>query len=428
MNEKWRMPNGYQDEEAKIEANRCLSCKNPRCETGCPTHMRIRDFIQALKNGDRKEASSIIHSCSSLPHICSIVCPHERQCVGHCILNAKQKPIQIGRLERYVTEQDPVKIKPAQSLGKRVAVIGTGPAGISCAKELSIGGVSVDMYEATSGFGGILTYGIPNYRLDKQYVEKSLAELKALSVQIFYDRKMDEQAILQLKDTYDAVFMATGLPKVRKLNIDHEDANGVYDALAFLKTVNEAVKENKGTLPVWDNTTTVVVGAGNVAMDAARCAVRLGSEVIVIYRRSEQEAPATKEEITLARQEGVSFRFLTNPVAVLVSKNQTVSGVRCEMMKLGEPDESGRRRPIGTKEYVDIHCDRFISAIGQVAEDIYNAKVLQTDHLYLVCQDFKTSVDRIYAGGDLVNSSQTVVEAMVSGRTVASMILKEFNA
>lgn len=422
MTRDWKMEEGLTTEEAILEANRCLSCKNPRCETGCPTSMRIRDFIKEMKNNNLEGAYDIIQECSSLPYICSIVCPHERQCIGHCILGIKGKPINCGGLERYVVEHVNKPLSVEKVCQKRVAIIGAGPAGVSCAKELAEKGCQVDIYEATHYFGGVMAYGIPSYRLDKSKVDRIQNELRDLGVKIHYNYKLKESEILELKKTYDAVFIATGLTKSKKLGIPKENLPGVYDALEYLRLVNSEIKYQDGVMPVLKGVT-VVLGAGNVAMDAARSAARGGSKVYVVYRRSRQEAPATKHEIACAEAEGVTFQFLNSPVEIL--GEEKVTGIRVELMELGEPDASGRRRPVGTKQYKDIPCDNVISAIGQDPEDIYDSGQLSTDHRYLVCDDLKTNVEGIYAGGDIVLGAKTVVEAMVCGRKVAKMILDD---
>lgn len=420
--EKWEMPKGYTDEEGVLEASRCLSCKVPRCETGCPTSMRIRDFIKEIKNGNLEGASEIIYECSSLPSICSIVCPHEKQCEGHCILNVKEKPIHCGALERYVVE----RVKPAYSIEKKnslkVAIVGAGPAGISCAMELAKKGTAVEIYEASDAFGGVLASGIPSYRLSLDKVHEIEQEVKALGIVIHFHCSLKEQQILDLKQKVDAVFIGIGLPLVKSLGIPGETIDGVYNALAYLKQVNDFVKFKKGALPALKGTT-VVIGAGNVAMDAARCALREGSKVIVAYRRSRIEAPASQKEIQEAEQEGIIFKFLSAPAEV-IGKNQ-VEGLKVEKMELGQPDASGRKRPVGTGEYEIISCDQIISAIGQNPADIYDAKQLSTDHLYLSCDEFRTNVSGIYAGGDIVLGAKTVVEAMVCGRKAAQLILKD---
>lgn len=424
MEDKWLAPKDFTDEEAKLEASRCLSCKNPFCQSGCPTGMRIRDFIYQIKQDNLEEASRIIAGCSSLSNICSVVCLHENQCVGHCILNRKNQPIQVGRLERYVQNKTNFKKEKQEKKNAKIAVIGAGPAGLAAAKELLSFGFSVDIYEREKVAGGVMTYGIPSYRLDYSDVLRIYEEVKALGGCFIFEKKMLESDILKLRDSYDYVFVATGLTKVRKLGIPKDTLEGVYDALDFLRQMNYAVKLNEGTLPVLYGTV-VVVGAGNVAMDAARSAVRLGADkVIIAYRRSLEEAPATRHEIHEAVEDGVEFKFLTNPTEVL--GDTRVTGVKCEIMKLLEPDESGRRRPAGTGEYTDISCDFIISAIGQIPEDIYNEGILKTDCGYLCAEDLKTNVDKIYTGGDIYLGAKTVVEAMRCGRDFARRVLEEY--
>lgn len=420
----WEMESGLSEVDAKAEASRCLSCKNPQCEVGCPASLRIRDFIKEIKNDNLVAASAIINSCSSLPNICSIVCPHEKQCIGHCILNAKGKPINCGGLERYVVSKASTKYEKNLNSSLKVAIIGSGPAGIACAKELAKNGASVTIYEKTSYFGGLLTTGIPSYRLDYCEVEKLLSELNDLGVKIIYNANIKESDILNLKTDYDAIFIGTGLTKVKKLGIPNENIAGVYNALDFLKDVNINIKLGIGKLPKL-NGKTIVIGAGNVAMDAARCAKRLGSDVTICYRRSRLEAPATKHEIALAEAEGVELRFLNNPVEIL--GKDKVEGIKVEIMKLGEPDESGRRKPVGTNQFEIIKCDNVISAIGQNPDsNIYDKNELKTDYGYLVCdENYRTNISGIYAGGDIVLGAKTVVEAMVCGRKVAKLILNQ---
>ena len=422
MNKEWIMPEGLLEKEAKIEALRCLSCKNPRCETGCPTHMRIRDFIKEIKKDNLEGAYDIINSCSDLPYICSIVCPHEKQCVGHCVLGIQGKPIHCGNLERYVVENINKPVAKEKKSNKKVAIIGAGPAGISCAKELLKAGCSVEIFEATPYFGGVLTYGIPSYRLDYSRVKRIEDELVSLGVIIHYNTHLKESEIIELKKDFDAVFISIGLTKSKRLGIPNESILGVYDALEYLKEVNLDIKFGKGSRPKLSGTV-IVIGAGNVAMDAARCAVRDGSKVLVVYRRSRLEAPATKHEIAEAEAEGVIFQFLNAPVEV-IGKDK-VTGLKVEEMQLGEPDASGRRRPVGTGKYCDISCNAIISAIGQDPEDIYDTGNFQTDYKYLVCEDLETNIKDIYAGGDIVLGAKTVVEAMDCGRKVAQKILNK---
>lgn len=422
MDNLWNKPLDYNDEEAKLEASRCLSCKKPMCQTGCPTGMRIRDFILEIKNDNLEEAAKIIDSCSSLSNICSVVCPHENQCMGHCILGKKGKPINCGKLEKYVQNKVHYVREKSEANNIKVAVIGGGPAGLACSKELLLNGFDVTIYEAQNYLGGVMTYGIPSYRLDYSDVLRISDEITSLGAKVIYNTKLMESDILKLKETYKYIFIATGLTKVRKLGIPNDNIEGVYDALDFLMKSNMAIKLNLGEAPKLSGTV-VVVGAGNVAMDAARTAVRLGaSKTIIAYRRSIEEAPATKHEINDAINEGVEFKFLTNPVEVLGSDK--VTGVKCEVMKLTEPDESGRRRPVGTNEYITIDCDYIISAIGQIPDDIYDSKIIETDHNYIKATNLKTNVDNIFVGGDIYLGAKTVVQAMRCGRDVASYIIE----
>ena len=422
MDNLWNKPLDYNDEEAKLEASRCLSCKKPMCQTGCPTGMRIRDFILEIKNDNLEEAAKIIDSCSSLSNICSVVCPHENQCMGHCVLGKKGKPINCGKLEKYVQNKVHYVREKSEANNIKVAVIGGGPAGLACSKELLLNGFDVTIYEAQNFLGGVMTYGIPSYRLDYSDVLRISDEITSLGAKVIYNTKLMESDILKLKETYKYIFIATGLTKVRKLGIPNDNIEGVYDALDFLMKSNMAIKLNLGEAPKLSGTV-VVVGAGNVAMDAARTAVRLGaSKTIIAYRRSIEEAPATKHEINDAINEGVEFKFLTNPVEVLGSDK--VTGVKCEVMKLTEPDESGRRRPVGTNEYITIDCDYIISAIGQIPDDIYDSKIIETDHNYIKATNLKTNVDNIFVGGDIYLGAKTVVQAMRCGREVASYIIE----
>lgn len=422
MNKEWSMPEGLTEQEAKLEALRCLFCKNPRCEQGCPAHVRIRDFIQEIKKDNLEGAYDIITSCSDLPYICSIVCPHEKQCVGHCVLGIQGKPIHCGKLERYAVEHVNKPIVKESKSNKKIAIIGAGPAGISCAKELLKAGCSVEIFEATSYFGGVMSYGIPSYRLDYSRVKRIEEELIFLGAVIHYNKHLKESEIIELKKEFDAVFISIGLTQSKKLHIPNKKINGVYDALEYLKAVNLDIKFKEGSRPKLSGTV-IVIGAGNVAMDAARCAVRDGAKVLVVYRRSRLEAPATKREIAEAEAEGVIFQFLNAPIEV-IGENK-VLGLKVEEIVLGKPDASGRRRPVGTGKFCEISCDAIISAIGQDPEDIYDLGNFETDYKYLVCDDLKTNIKDIYAGGDIVLGAKTVVEAMVCGRKVAQKILNK---
>lgn len=404
------------------EAKRCLSCKVPRCQTGCPTGMQIRDFIKKIKENDLLGAAEIIRSNSSLTTICSVVCPHEKQCVGHCILNVKKAPINVGRLEQFVFDNIEYQEKIEHISNKKVAIIGTGPSGIACALELAVKGVKVTMFEAEPFFGGVLSYGIPNFRLDIKRVKEIENKLLNLGVEIKFNQKLSEQDIVSLQNDFDDIFIGVGLTSVKRLSIPNEDAEGVYDALDFLKGANYHFKYNVGKLQELKGTT-IVVGAGNVAMDASRMAIRAGSEkVMIVYRRTLEEAPANKIEIDEAKEDGVEFKFLTNPTEILVENNR-VRAVKCEMMELGEPDESGRRKPFGTGNFIEIPCDNVISAIGQIPSKLFNEKFANNNG-YLLCDDMATSIPHFYAGGDIVLGAKTVVEAQRCGRIAAKQILE----
>lgn len=422
MEDRWLKPRDFNDEEAKEQYKRCLSCKVPMCQTGCPTNMRIRDFIFELKNDNIQEAAKIISECSSLSNICSVVCHHEKQCEGHCVLGRRFKPIPCGHLERYVQNNTSYKRKIEKNIDTNVAIIGAGPAGLAAAKELALNGATVTIFEAENYAGGVMTYGIPSYRLDYSDVLKVVNEVIDLGVTIKFNCKLKESDILKLKENYKYVFVAIGLTNVKKLNINGENKIGVYDALRLLKQSNEFIKLNVGIQPKLDGNV-IVVGAGNVAMDAARSAWRLGAKkVTVVYRRSIEEAPASKHEIEDAKNEGVEFKFLTNPVEIL--GNDHVTGVKCEIMQLSDPDETGRKKPIGSNEFIELNCDYIISAIGQMPENIFDSNKIELNHGYIVGDNLKTNIEGIYTGGDIYLGAQTVVKAMKNGRDFAKIVIE----
>ncbi len=407
---------------AFIEAKRCLSCKEPRCQQGCPTEIKIRDFIKKIKENNLEEASKIIRQNSSLSTICSVVCPHEKQCIGHCILNVKKAPINIGKLEKYVFDNVPFKDEITKITNKRVAIIGSGPASIACALELVIKGAEVTIFEKEPFFGGVLSYGIPDFRLSTERINRLENHLKNLGVKIIYNKMLNEDQIIDLKKDYDDVFLGIGLAKGKKMNILNENNEKVYDALNFLKTANYFFRYQKGNKPILKGKT-IVVGAGNVAIDASRMALRCESEeVVIVYRRSLEEAPANKSEIKEAEQEGVKFKFLTNPTEIIL-ENGIVKGVKCEIMKLFEKDESGRSKPIGTGNYQIIDCDNIIMAIGQIPG--LEFKLIKNNQGYLDCDEVKTSIEHIYAGGDIVLGAKTVVLAQKTGRIAANYIISD---
>lgn len=412
-------------EEAYKEANRCLSCVKPRCrELGCPAQIDIPSFIKCLKKRDVDSAYRIIMEYTNLSPICSRVCDYEKQCIGACILNFKKQPIPVGHLERYVQDHKTVELTPCSNFGKtKVAIIGAGPAGISCALELVKNGVHAVVYEKEKHLGGVLAYGIPEYRLPKAVLEDYLAFTKRMGVDYRTEQNVDIQ---ELKKDYDKVFLACGLGQYKSMHIPGEEGLGVYKAGDFLKAVNlkEGYHEGEG---VALKGITYVVGAGNVAMDSCRTSLRVGSDkTYIVYRRSLEEAPASKAEIKDAMDEGVIFNFLHNPVEILL-KDGRVNAIKCEVMELGAPDESGRKKPVGTGVYETYPCDNVILAIGQNPDSAFTEHLgLTTDHGYVVSSDGLTTNDpQILVGGDIVRGADTVVHAMVDGKKAAQKILAE---
>lgn len=412
-------------EEANAEADRCLSCPKPRCrELGCPAQIDIPSFIKCLKKRDVDAAYRIIMDYTNLSPICSRVCDYGKQCMGSCILNFKKMPIKIGYLERYVQDRKSIELTPCEHFSDhKVAVIGSGPAGISCALELVKNGVHAVVFEREKHLGGILTYGIPEYRLPKAVVKDYIDFTRRMGVEYHPETEADPQALLQ---EYDAVFVGCGLALYKAMHIPGEDGAGVYNAGAFLKAVNEHVAFGEGE-GVTLKGITYVVGAGNVAMDCCRTSVRVGSEkTFIVYRRSLEEAPASKDEINDAQKEGVIFNFLHNPVEA-IHENGKLVAIKCEVMKLGEPDASGRRRPEGTGVYETYPCDNLIMAIGQNPETAFTEKLGVTlNNGYIVSSDgISTSNPRLYAGGDIVRGADTVVRSMVDGKKAAQKILAD---
>ncbi len=413
-------------EEAFAEAKRCLGCKKPRCVTGCPASLPIPQFIAALKEEDIDKAYELILQASNLSSVCSRVCDHAKQCIGHCILGVKGTPINVGGLERFVNDYAKYKLQPSLTkLDINVAVIGAGPAGLSCALELVKAGASVTVFEKEKYAGGIVSYGIPEYRLPKAILNKHIDTLVNLGVVFKYESDMANVKVEDLKNQgFDKVVVTVGLTSSKTMRIPNETANGVYDANVLLKDVSKFVSYNEGK-EIKLTGRTIVVGAGNVAMDAARTAKRISDgEVMVVYRRTLEEAPASKIEIEEALEEGVVFNFLHNPSEVLVDENFNVVGVKLEKMILGEPDESGRRSPIGSKEYEDIECSNVIVAIGQnPSKDFINVNNITNDYGYIVANELKTNISDVYAGGDIVRGADTVVRSMVDGKKIAQDIL-----
>ena len=427
---------GYNPEEATLEASRCLNCKNPRCVAACPVGVRIPEFIDALRQGDMARASAVIARDSSLPSICGRGCPQETQCEGACILGIKGEPVAIGKLERFVGDwklaQEPAAAELPPRNGRRVAVVGSGPAGLACASDLAKMGYGVKIFEALHKVGGVLVYGIPEFRLPKEkIVAREIDEVRRLGVEIETDvivgRTVTVDSLLD-EEGYDAVFIGSGAGLPRFMGIPGENLNGVVSANEFLTRANlmRAYDEEYDT-PIYVGKRVVVVGGGNVAMDAVRTARRLGAEATIVYRRSENELPARAEEVHHAKEEGIRFRMLTNPVEVLGTDDGWVRGMRCVEMELGEPDASGRRSPVvkpGSE--FDIECDVAIMALGTSPNPLLAATTtgLETDRRGCITADAGGATTRagVFAGGDAVTGAATVILAMGAGRTAAKAI------
>lgn len=429
---------GYTDELAKAEADRCLNCKNAPCMSGCPVGVHIPDFIAKVREGDISGAAKILKADNNLAAVCGRVCPQENQCEKYCVRREKLGgSVAIGNLERYVAdfahENDLISSDAAKPIGKRVAVVGSGPAGLSCSADLARAGVDVTIFEALHEAGGVLVYGIPEFRLPKSLVKKEIDGVKSLGVKIETDVVVGKSVFVEeLLEEYDAVFIASGAGVPMFMHIKGENLNGVYSANEYLTRVNlmKAYKADSVT-PIRMAKRTVVVGAGNVAMDAARTALRLGSEVTLVYRRSRAEMPARAEEIEHAEQEGVKFDLLVNPVEILGDENGNVKGARLIRMQLGEPDASGRRRPVEIEgSEFEIECDQIIVALGTTPNPIIKKSFpsLETSKKGTIVADEngKTNVDKLYAGGDAMTGAATVILAMGAGKRSAKAILDEF--
>lgn len=428
---------GYNEEEAQAEATRCLNCKNPQCQKGCPVAINIPAFIQEVKSGNVEGAYQIISESSALPAVCGRVCPQESQCEGKCIRGFKGEPVSIGKLERYVadTARD-MGIVPEGAKEKKnhkVAVIGSGPSGLTCAGDLAKLGYDVTIFEALHEAGGVLVYGIPEFRLPKEkVVKKEIENVKALGVKIEKDVVIGKSVTidsLMEKEGFDAVFIGSGAGLPKFMHIPGEQALGVFSANEFLTRSNlmKAFSADS-TTPIMHPKKTVVVGGGNVAMDAARTALRLGSEVHVVYRRSEEELPARKEEVEHAKQEGVVFDLLNNPVEILTDDEGWVRGCRCIKMELGEPDESGRRSPIEIPgSEFEIECDAVIMSLGTSPNPLISSTTKGLDINKRKCivaeeANGQTSKKGVFAGGDAVTGAATVILAMGAGKAAAAGI------
>ena len=427
---------GYNLEEATLEASRCLHCKNPRCVAACPVGISIPEFIAALHAGDLQGAADTIARDSSLPSVCGRVCPQETQCEGACVLGVKGEPVAIGKLERFVgdwkIEHGAPTVAPAPRNGHRVAVVGSGPAGLACASDLARMGYEVKIFEALHKVGGVLVYGIPEFRLPKErIVAREIEEVRKLGVEIETDvivgRTLTVDSLLD-EEGYEAVFIGSGAGLPRFMGIPGENLNGVVSANEFLTRTNLMhAYDREYDTPIYVGQRVVVVGGGNVAMDAVRTAKRLGAEATIVYRRSEKELPARAEEVHHAKEEGIRFRMLTNPVEVLGDEKGWVRGVRCVEMELGEPDESGRRSPVvkpGSK--FDIACDVVIMALGTSPNPLIPATTagLETSRRGCIVADAQGTTTRegVFAGGDAVTGAATVILAMGAGRTAAKAI------
>ena len=428
---------GYNAEEAKCEAARCINCKNAQCMKGCPVAINIPGFIEQVKEGNFEAAYRIISESSSLPAVCGRVCPQESQCEGKCIRGIKGDPISIGKLERFVADwarENGIKPEKAkESNGKKVAVIGSGPAGLTCAGDLAKLGYDVTIFEALHEAGGVLVYGIPEFRLPKDAVVKQEIEnVKSLGVKIETDVVIGKATTIdELMDEegFDAVFIGSGAGLPKFMGIPGEQANGVFSANEYLTRSNlmKAFKEDSAT-PIMHAKKVAVVGGGNVAMDAARTALRLGAEVHIVYRRSEEELPARVEEVHHAKEEGIIFNLLTNPVEILSDENGWVSGMKCIKMELGEPDASGRRRPVeipGSEFVIDVDC--VIMSLGTSPNPLISSttKGLETNKWKCIIADEangKTTKEGVYAGGDAVTGAATVILAMGAGKAAAQGI------
>jgi glutamate synthase (NADPH/NADH) small chain len=428
---------GYNKEEAEDEATRCLNCPNPQCVKGCPVSINIPKFIMELKEGNVEKAYQTISESSALPAVCGRVCPQESQCEGKCVRGIKGEAVSIGKLERYVADTArEMGIKPqgaTEKKNKKVAVIGSGPAGLTCAGDLARIGYDVTIFEALHEAGGVLVYGIPEFRLPKEaVVKKEIENVKSLGVKIEKDVVIGKSVTIDslMKDEgFEAVFIGSGAGLPRFMNIPGEQALGVFSANEFLTRSNlMKAFSSDSTTPIMHPKKCVVVGGGNVAMDAARTALRLGSEVHIVYRRGEEELPARKEEVEHAKQEGIIFDLLCNPVEILEDENGWVKGCKCIRMELGEPDESGRRSPVEVAgSEFEIECDAVIMSLGTSPNPLISST---TDGLEInrrkciVAEESngQTSKEGVFAGGDAVTGAATVILAMGAGKAAAKGI------
>ena len=430
---------GYTEEMAINEAQRCLQCKHQPCVAGCPVMIQIPDFIELIAQGKHIDAYEKIRETNGLPAICGRVCPQEEQCEKLCVRGLKNEPVAIGRLERFAADYaiaagvQPITCKC--TLGKKAAVIGSGPAGLTCAADLAKEGVDVTIFEAFHTPGGVLKYGIPEFRLPKALVQKEIDTLTDMGVKIETNMVMGK--VLDIDDLkemgYETIFIGTGAGLPRFMNIPGENLNGVYSANEFLTRINlmKGYLYPEHDTPVISHKKVAVIGGGNVAMDAARCAMRLGAEkVYIVYRRSEAEMPARNEEIEHAKEEGIEFHLLINPTEILGSKEGYVTGMKLLRMELGEPDESGRRRPVPVEgSEFELDLDAVVVAIGQSPNPLMREATpeLKTESWGGIITDEETgltSIEGVYAGGDAVTGAATVILAMGAGKAAAKAMLE----
>lgn len=430
---------GYTPEEAINEAKRCLQCKTKPCVAGCPVSVKIPEFIELVSEGQFIDAYEKIRETNGLPAICGRVCPQEEQCEMVCVRGIKGESVAIGRLERFVADyamaNDIEGLKPEKSIGKKAAIIGAGPAGLTCASDLAKAGVDVTLFEAFHEAGGVLVYGIPEFRLPKALVKKEIETLREIGVKLETNMVMGNVLTVDdLKEMgYDSIFIGTGAGLPKFMRIDGEDYNGVYSANEFLTRVNlmKGYDFPKYDTPVKPHKRIAVIGGGNVAMDAARVAKRMGAEeVYIIYRRSQSEMPARNEEIHHAIEEGIDFKLLVNPTKIIGDETGNVTGIEVIKMELGEPDSSGRRRPVSVKgsEFV-IDLDAVVVAIGQspnplMRETTPGLKTQSWGGIIIDEETGETSIPGVYAGGDAVSGAATVILAMGAGKKAAESMIK----
>lgn len=424
---------GYTEEQAIDEAKRCLGCKNKPCTKGCPVQIDIPSFIQQVAEGNFVEAYKIITESSSLPAVCGRVCPQETQCECKCVRGIKGEPVAIGRLERFVADwhnaQPETPVEKPVSNGHKAAVIGSGPSGLACAGDLAKKGYDVTVFEALHIAGGVLSYGIPEFRLPKTIVQKEIDGLKALGVKIETNTVVGKTVSvdeLMKEEGFESVFIGSGAGLPRFMNIKGENLSGVYSANEFLTRINlmKAYKPDSST-PVQAGKKAVIVGGGNVAMDAARCAKRMGADVYIVYRRTENELPARAEEVEHAKEEGIIFKFLTNPVEIKSDEKGWVKSIVCQQMELSEPDASGRAKPVPVPDaFFEIETDSVIMSIGTSPNPLIKSTTdgLDTQKWGGIIADENglTSKEGVYAGGDAVTGAATVILAMGAGKTAAA--------